>query len=316
MVLWILGIAFLCITIAASIYTYRICFHSPKTRIEDPFAPMAGAQYRAVEHLMFKSSRIMADTEFEPVSIQSWDGTRLSGRYYAVTEGAPLMLAFHGYRSMALRDCSGAFALGLKLGFNILAVDQRAHGKSDGHVITFGIKERKDCLSWIKYANSRFGEKTPIILNGLSMGAATVLMAADLPLPENVCCILADSPYSSPAAIIRKVARDEGYPEKLSYPFIWLGARIFGGFSLTEASSVTSVQKAKIPILLIHGQEDRFVPCQMSQEIYKNCSSPAQLHTFPEAGHGLSYVLDHHRYEKICMDFLKSIPLLKNWINE
>ncbi len=315
MILLIIGAVIICF-MAAALFTYRICFHSPKKRNEDPFTPMDGEQYRAVEHLMFKSSHIMADTECEPVSIQSWDGTHLSGRYYAVTEGAPLMLAFHGYRSMALRDCSGAFALGLKLGFNILAVDQRAHGMSGGHVISFGIRERKDCLSWIQYANSRFGKNTPILLNGLSMGAATVLMAADLTLPENVCCILADSPYSSPAAIIRKVAKDEGYPEKLSYPFIWLGARIFGGFCLTEASAISSVQKAKIPILLIHGEDDRFVPCQMSREIYKNCSSPTQLHTFPNAGHGLSYVIDHKRYEKICMDFLRSVPMLNKWINE
>lgn len=302
--------------LAASAYTYKICFHSPKKHNENPYTPVRGEQYLAVQDKIFTSSRIMANTEFEQVRIRSHDGLTLTGRFYAVREGAPLLLAFHGYRSMALRDCAGAFALGLKLGFNILAVDQRAHGQSQGRVITFGIKERFDCLSWAEYANKRFGSNVPIILSGLSMGAATVLMAADLDLPENVCCIMADCPYSTPADIIRKVGTDEGYPEKLVYPFIWLGGRIYGGFDLTQADAIRSVQKAKVPILLIHGEDDRFVPCEMSREILKNCASPARLHTFPGAGHGLSYMVDPQRYEQVCVDFMRTIPALQKWLNE
>ena len=105
------------------------------------------------------------------------------------------------------------------------------------------------------------------------MGAATVLMASELNLPENVVCIIADSPYSSPKAIIRKVCRDRHLPDWLAYPFIRIGAKIFGGVSIEECSAEDAVRNARIPILLIHGEDDRFVPCQMSKRIFRACSA-------------------------------------------
>ena len=174
-------------------------------------------------------------------------------------------------------------------------------------MISFGIRERYDCLKWIEYVQTRFGADTPIILCGISMGAATVLMSTSLNLPKCVRGILADCPYSSPAAIIRKVCKDEGYPPALAYPFLWLGALIYGGFALNSCSAVSAVKNANVPILLIHGSDDRFVPNYMSEEILKNCASDAQLHIFPNAGHGLSYIVDHVRYEEICLKFLKEV---------
>lgn len=306
MVFIIIAAMALLLILAASFYTYYVCFHVPRKHFEDPYQKVNTPQFQKVQHLMDKSTKIMENTQCEYVTIKSYDGLTLSGRYYAIQENAPLIIVFHGYRSAALRDCAGGFALGLKWGYNVLAVDQRSHGRSEGRVISFGIKERYDCLSWVKYAIDRFGEDTRIILSGISMGAATVLMALDLGLPSNVKGIMADCPYSSPAGIIQKVSKDIGYPPKLAYPFIWLGAWIFGGFVLSSSDALRAVKNARIPILLIHGQEDFFVPPDMSIAIHK-ASPTSQLHTFPEAGHGLSYLLDPNRYEQICSDFLKDI---------
>lgn len=304
---WFILAALLLVAILlACRYTYRICFHVAKDHFEDPYGKVDDPQFQAVQHLMDGSTKIMESTQCEEVSIRSHDGLTLHGRFYAVKENAPLIIVFHGYRSPTLRDCAGAFALGLKLGYNILAVDQRAHGKSEGRVISFGIKERYDCLTWIRYANSRFGDDTKIVLSGISMGAATVLMTASLDLPENVKGIMADCPYASPAAIIQKVSNDVGYPPKLAYPFIWLGALLFGGFRLNSCDAVSAVQNTNLPILLIHGEEDHFVPCEMSRQIHKKAVI-SQLYTFPNAGHGLSYLIDHNRYEEICTEFLTHV---------
>lgn len=299
------------IVLSAAFYTYLECFHAPANRHEDPYAVPTGSQYRSIEDNMHAITRIMENAQWEQINISSFDGLTLSGRYSHTKDGAPLQILFHGYRSMALRDCAGGFILAKKMGFNVLAVDQRAHVKSGGRVITFGICERKDCASWAQYALRRFGSETPIILSGLSMGAATVLMASELPLPANVAAIIADCPYSSPKAIIRKVCADRHIPEKLAYPFIRIGARLFGGFSLEECCAEDAVKHAKVPILLIHGEDDRFVPCSMSEKIYAACASKAQLHTFPEAGHGLCYMTDPLRYELITTRFLWDIPKLK-----
>lgn len=297
-------------------YSYRISFHVPKNRHEELYEAPKGKQYETVAQRMAEISMIMESSKCEWVQIDSHDGSKLFGRYYEYYPGAPMLLAFHGYRSMALRDCAGAFALAQKLGFNILAVDQRSHGRSDGKTITFGIRERYDCQDWVRYCTQRFGKSRPIVLCGISMGAATVLMASDLNLSSNVLGIMADCPYSSPAEIICKVAKDRGYPPKLAYPMIWLGARLFAGLNITESSASEAVRHTNLPILLIHGEDDRFVPCDMSREIYENCSANAQFHTFPGAGHGLCYIHDPRRYEKICVDFLWSLKVLQPALKE
>lgn len=307
--------ALLTILLAGSYYAYRRAFYSPASHPE-PGDALEGEQYEASGEHIRRITGIMARIPYESVRIQSVDGLTLFGRYYHVSDGAPLEILFHGYRSHPFRDCAGGHALSRKMGFNALVVDQRAHGDSEGKTISFGILERLDAMEWIKWANERFGSNTPIILSGLSMGAATVLMTADQALPDNVACILADSPYSNPLDIIEKVAGDQHLPAKLCRPFILLGARIFGGFSITETSAEKAVRSSKVPLLLIHGEDDRFVPCEMSRQIAKNAGCSAHLETFPGAGHGLSYIVDPLRYEKTVFHFLKQIPSLASAIRE
>lgn len=298
------------------VYTFLQCFYSPKDRNIDPYKLIEGEQYEELAEVITDCTRVMDKAPCQWVSITSRDGLTLHGRYYHTRDRAPTAIAFHGYKSSALRDGCGGFALSRKHGFNILVPDQRAHAKSEGNVITFGIKERWDCLSWIEYVNQRFGSDLPILLSGLSMGAATVLMAADLPLPKNVVGIMADCPYSSPAEIIRKVCADRGFPEKAVFPFIRLSARLLGGFPLMETSAFQAVQHANVPVLLIHGDDDRFVPCDMSREIAAHCASPVQLEIFPGAGHGLSYMTDPERYEAVALTFFKSLPELAPYLEE
>ena len=161
----------------------------------------------------------MEKVPYEQVYITSFDGTKLAARYYHLSDSAALQIQFHGYRSTAVRDFSGGFQLAQKMGRNLLVVDQRASGKSEGTTICFGIKEKYDCLEWIKYALERFGD-IPIMLTGVSMGGATVLMASELDLPENVKCIVSDCPYTSPYEII---AREFKFIEEFSPEMCGIG---------------------------------------------------------------------------------------------
>ena len=143
-----------------------------------------------------------------------------------------------------------------------------------------------------------------IVISGVSMGATTVLMAAGLGLPENVIGIIADCPYSSPKEIIMKVCSDMKLPARLMYPFVRLGAKLYGHFDLEAADAAEAVCHAKVPILLIHGEDDRFVPCSMSQKIFErfkeaNPDGNMLLETFPGAGHGISFMEDEVRYGRI-----------------
>ena len=281
---------------------FRITFLSPDKVQNDIYNIPDGEQYQVQRDVMYAMIAEMDAVPFEWVSIRSHDGLLLSGRYYHTADGAPLSICFHGYRGTAIRDFCGGGQLALELGHNLLLVDQRAHGKSQGRVITFGIRERLDCLAWIRWGLDRLGKETPILLYGISMGGTTVLMAAGEDLPSNVRGIIADSPYSSPQDIIAKVSGDMGLPPALSVPLLRTGTRL-AGFSLTEITAADAVRNVSVPILIIHGEDDRFVPCSMSGEILR--ANPAiRRYTFPEAGHGISYMKNTPRYRQLVKEFI------------
>ena len=239
----------------------------------------------------------------EEIEIRSRDGLILRGKFYKYAEGAPIEIMFHGYRGSATRDLCGGVERCFKLGRSTLIVDQRAHGDSEGHVITFGEREKLDCLDWIDYAYNRFGKEQVLIITGISMGAATVLLASGEPLPENVLCVLADCGYSSTQEIICKVLRDIHLPAPIFYPFIRLGAIIYGGFDPDECNPIDAVQKSKIPIIFVHGDSDGFVPCYMSEQMYEACSSAKSIYIAKGADHGLAFPKDQEAYYAAVRDF-------------
>ena len=308
----ILVLALFCI----SYYIYRTAFYSPNGSRPTLDVEMEGSQYQAVRDHIYRIAHVMERYPYESITIQSHDGLKLHGRYYHLKDGAPVEILCHGYRSHPYRDCSGGHSLSRKLGYNALVIDQRAHGESEGTTISFGIQERLDCQRWAHYAAKRFGPDIPLILSGLSMGAATVLMASELDLPESVCAIIADSPYSTPKAILEKVCQDRRYPLFICRPMISLAAFLFGRFNIHACTAKDAVRHAKVPILLIHGEDDRLVPWTMSQEIAMASASSATLEIFPDAGHGLCYVNDPGKYEQVVVSFLNSIPALQGTINE
>ena len=310
---WLLLIlaAILFLILLIAYITYRIAFYaSPKKRGEVLTLPQDAGYSEEVRSYL---KELLADMEHRPcetVSIQSFDGLPLYARYYHFCDGAPVEIQFHGYRGSALRDFCGGCKLALDAGHNALVVDQRAHGKSGGNTITFGILERYDCQSWVRYAAERFGSDTPLIISGVSMGASTVLMASELTLPGNVAGIIADSPFVSAESIIGKVSeQDMHIPAALSMLFIRLGARLFGNFDLRARTVPDAVTNSKYPILLIHGEADNFVPCEMSGVIFDACRAEKQRVTFPNAPHGVSMLTDPERYYAVIRSFYqKCLP--------
>lgn len=246
--------------------------------------------------------------KYEEICIISHDGLKLAARYYHVKDGAPIQIQCHGYRGNPIRDFCGGNKLSRQCNHNSLLIYHRGHGKSEGNKISFGIKERYDVLSWINYLNERFGEDCEIILTGVSMGAATILMACDLPLPSNVKCIIADCPYSYPSKIIKLFCNKIKLPGNIVYPFVYI-AGLLSGFKLNESSPVEAVKKSKIPILLIHGEDDSLVPCYMSEEIRNANPKLVTLKTFKGANHGISYIVDEKGYQETVNEFLKNLSI-------
>ena len=289
LLLIILAISYICFVI-----TFRVPKNDPVKNEEYPIP--VGKIYEPWRDAMVAwmvETRALPHTD---VSIRSFDGLTLRGKYYEFAPGAPIELMMHGYRGSSERDLCGGVQRCFALGHSALVVDQRGCGASEGSVITFGIRESRDCLSWVDFLIRTYGKDIRIILTGISMGASTVLIAGGQPLPENVIGILADCGYTSARDIIKEVIRVLKLPPALAYPFVRLGAWLFGRFNLEEDSAVDAVKRCRVPVLFFHGEDDDFVPCRMSRENYDACASQKKLVTIPGAGHGLSFLVDPQRY--------------------
>ena len=306
MVLFLLFLFVVIVLLGGAYYSYRIAFYAPKAKDSDQLPAVKGEQYDPYRPEMRRIFLQIKERPCEFVTVTTFDGLTLSGRYYHVKDGAPLDICFHGYRSSGLRDFAGGSELSFAMEHNLLLVDQRAHGRSQGHTITFGIKERQDLLCWVDYAVKRFGQDVQILLYGVSMGGATVLMASELDLPENIRGIVADCPFSSPMDVILHVGRDHPIPKWLMKPFVILGAKVFGGFDIMETDAYRAVKNAHVPILIIHGEADSFVPPSMSDLVLHNPYLVKRF-TIPGAEHGISYLVDTPRYHQIVREFVKSV---------
>ncbi|MBQ7873344.1 MAG: alpha/beta hydrolase [Clostridia bacterium] len=239
----------------------------------------------------------------ELFEIESFDGLKLRGYYYEYSPDSPLELIFHGYGGNAERDLSGGVERCFALGRSAVLIDQRGAGMSEGRICSFGINERLDCLEWIKFATRKFGKDRPLIIGGVSMGAATVMMASGEDLPKNVACVMADCGYSSSKKIIKKVVREMKLPPSLVYPFIRLGGMLYGKFDIEETDPVSAVARSKTPIVYIHGDEDDFVPHSMSVECFEATRAPKKLVTIEGAGHGLGFPQNQSKYVESLRDF-------------
>lgn len=238
------------------------------------------------------ASQWLRDHNAQDVSTLSFDGLRLAGKWVPAENPKATIILFHGYRSSYLTDFGGIFQTYHDLGLNLLLVRQRAHGESEGKYITYGVRERKDALSWITFHNREHGMDN-VFLGGMSMGASTVLFAAGESLPENVRGITADCGFTSPYDIIGEVIhRDFHLPSKLILPLLNLYTRHLAGFDLRECSTTETLKRSKTAILMIHGRADNFVPCWMTQAGFDVCAGDKTLYLVEKAGHGLSYLMD------------------------
>ena len=245
----------------------------------------------AYKEIVKKGMDYIDNTPHTLHNVLSFDGLKLSALYFDNKSDKTVIL-FHGYRSSAKRDFSCAVEMYSKLGFNVLLCDQRSHGKSEGRLITFGIKESKDVLSWCDYAIYKLLAKQ-ILLGGMSMGATTVLLSCNYNLKDNVKGIVADCGFSSPIDIIKTVGK-KIFKLNISFiiPFVNLLCLLFGKFSLYNHSTLDAVKKSDIPIPYIHGKADNFVPFSMSESTYNAKKNNRKLFAVENADHGLSFLVD------------------------
>ena len=143
------------------------------------------------------------------------------------------------------------------------------------------------------------------------MGAATVMMAAELPMPKSVRGIVADCGYNSAWAEVRHCIHK--WYHLPAFPVLHLTdflCRTVAGYSLRDATAAESLANSSLPILFIHGTGDDFVPASMTEENYAAAAGEKRQVLVEGAVHAASYLKDRERCKKALLDFLETYAKL------
>ena len=244
----------------------------------------------------------------QDVTIKAGDGITLFGSFIpAEGEAVRTVLLAHGYHSSPDKDFSGIMQFYHENGCNLLAIEERSHMRSGGTYITMGVRESEDVKRWCEYLNRERGaDSMPLYLHGVSMGAATVMMAQGEDLPPNVAGIIADCGFTSPFDIAVAVMKTKMKgPVKFSVEWVNLITKKIAGFDLKDKSTVDILKNAKIPMLFVHGTLDDFVPIHMTIKSYHACAAPKRIMLVDGATHAMSWHIDTERYKEAILELFQ-----------
>lgn len=244
---------------------------------------------------------------FESVEVETEDGLTLRAQYLEneSPNGKSVILA-HGYKgnSEQMPEITRFY---YEEGYNILKPDARGHGESEGDYIGYGWDDRLDYKEWINLLINEKDEKS-IFLHGFSMGAATVLMTSGEDLPEEVKGIIADSGYTS---LEEELTHQLNYLYRLpAFPIMEITSvvtKVRAGYTFSEASALDQVKKNRLPLFIIHGDQDELVPTEMANRLYEATNSMKELWIVPGAGHTEGFTIEEEEYKKRVKGFIEKV---------
>lgn len=255
---------------------------------------------------LYQCARRLRQKPMDTVYLTARDGRRLVGHWWEHPNAQRVIVAMHGWRSSWDNDFGMASDFFQKQNCSVLFAEQRAQNGSEGDCIGFGVLERYDCLAWTNWVIEKTEGKLPVYLAGVSMGATTVMLTAGLDLPEQVRGIVADCGFTSIHDISRHVIKNN---LRLHYG---VGPRTVDGIcrrrlqvGAKEHTTADVLRNTDIPILIVHGTEDTFVPVAMAYENFAASKGPKELLIVPGADHGMSYYLNRQGYEAALLRFWK-----------
>lgn len=231
----------------------------------------------------------LSTINYQEVYARSNDQLQLHGYTVEHSNATQWIILVHGYQVSAFSMMASAKVF-YENGYNVLIINQRSHGKSEGTYISMGWIEHKDLITWIDFLVAK-QPTCKIALYGVSMGGATVMMATGEKLGSHVVCAIEDCGYTSVEDILLDQANQKYH---FDHPMILSGLNYLYkkhfGLSLHQASSIRQLEKSTTPTLFIHGQMDTFVPFEMVYQNYEACHSEKELLIVEGREHALSCI--------------------------
>lgn len=292
-------------SVFVSEYLFKIIIYRQKKSSSQKDIDAVASWYRHYP-IAKEGRRWLEGMPYINVYIKSFDGLRLYG---ALLENYSdkIVICVHGFTGSGKKDFTSLAQAYYKNGYNVLLVDNRAHGQSEGKYVGFGVLDRFDLRNWVKYVINRFGSNVQIFLHGISMGAATVLMASSI-MPKNVRGIIADCGFTSVYEIFEYVLKRDYHLPK--FPIIYLTnimSKIRAGYGYKDVNTTAEIARSDIPILFIHGENDEFVPLWMTMKNYSHCKAYKELFIVRESEHAESHYIDKKGYERRILTFIEKI---------
>ena len=271
---------------------------------------------RYVENNLFNEALYNSASK-EDITLKSFDGLNLTSTLIMNENPTnKFIVLVHGV-SICYVGSLKYFDIFYKNGFNILIVNQRRHGKSEGKYSTYGFYEKYDVNMWIEYLKSRFGNDIILGLHGESMGAGTVMET--IPLNDSIKFVIEDCGYSNfheligfqithahKNRLVRKILRP-------SLIFANFFMKTKAKFSMKKIVPIDIVSSTSLPMMFIHGKEDYFVPWYMAVDLYKaKTKGYKELYLVEGAKHAEALEVNKIIYEKKIMTFIeKALSLYK-----
>ena len=233
------------------------------------------------------------------------DGLKLFGEYYDFGYEKCVIVLLG--RSECFYDSFYYVNPYIKNRFNVLAIDSRAHGLSDGKYHTFGFEESKDYIKWAKYIHDTFNIKH-IVFHGICVGASAGLfsMISDQ-CPDYIDALIGEGMH---IRLFETVKNHIKKKKKPVYPLIYLidvWIRLFTGHTITEGP-VDYIQNYRKPILMLHSKQDSFSLPIHAQQLYDLCPSENKKIVFFENGeHSLVRANNAEEYDRQIELFLSTV---------
>lgn len=239
----------------------------------------------------------------EDLYINSFDNLKLHALFINNNTNKTI-ICVHGYKAKdGLYDFGMSARFLNSLGYNLLFVDNRAHGLSQGKYIGFGVLDSVDINSWVDYLVANMNQET-IILYGMSMGAATVMNAQN----NKVKAIIADCGFASGYdEVVYQIKKMYHLPPFPIIPISNVLLKLLAHYSLKEKEAYKSIKNYKNNLLIIHGDKDHFVPTRDAYKIFDNATCHKKILIVPGASHAKNYLKDTKLYEQTIKEFLDEI---------
>ena len=192
-------------------------------------------------------------------------------------------------------------AMYLEKGFNVIVYDLRGHGVNEPTFCTYSIRERKDLLAMILDSRERYPDASLFGIHGESLGAATSIAVLEEKPPVDF--VVADCGFSDILPVLKAKAAEMHAPGFL-FDLASVCVRIRFGYSISRMRPIESLNNNTIPILFLHGADDRFIPPEHSERMKEATKGYAEMHLFPGAGHAMSILTDPKSYGEYVASFL------------